>query len=368
MHVNFKSHGLPIRYLMNKTFSYMEPERIRLSTPVRTSEREVGDPPGLGRIERMGGGNLRRSRRKSSGRERDSSRGKRHRHGTKVVRGGTLLIAFVTILMIVAIFGGWMRKRQQQSEFAEFEMLAKPRVVDRIESRFKAPGEEEARAILMKALAAKDEASVRENFNLAASTPDEVLAFLFEEEKRSGTARVDNWLGSIDPNNVLVEGLVVKRSKDDDESSTIAMLTPDQKGTWRLDFDSFAGRCQPSWESFVSGEAGEGVVRVWFSADNYFNGPFLDDEQWLCYSMARSNSDAILFGYCRKGSPQADAMEDIAERLRMKGKSNATSFRATLAISRPESAEKRQFEIKRVLAEDWYLTDKAFDGSLEPVK
>jgi hypothetical protein len=39
-----------------------------------------------------------------------------------------------------------------------------------------------------------------------------------------------------------------------------------------------------------------------------------------------------------------------------------------LAISRPEGAEKRQFEIKRVLAEDWLLTEKAFDGLLDPVK
>lgn len=346
----------------------MESERVRPSTSAHAPERGIGDPPNLGRIERMGGTTLRRSRGKSD-RERGSSSGKRHRHGTKVLRGGTLLIAFVTILVMVAIFGGWMRNRQQQSDFTEFELLAKPRVVDRIESRFKSPSEEEARVILTKALAAKDEAAVRENFHLAASTPDEVLAFLRDQEEHKGPLRVDNWLGSIDPNNTLVEGLVVKRSKEDgSESSTIAMLTPDQTGVWRLDFDSFAGKCQPSWEAFVSGEAVEGVVRVWFSVDNYFNGPFLNDEQWLCYSMARSESDAILFGYCRKGSPQADAMENIAERMRMKGRTNTTSFRGIVAISKPEGAEKRQFEIKRVLAEDWLLTDKAFDGSPEPVK
>jgi len=349
-------------------FLHMEPEHIRLSTPVRTSERVVGDPPSLGRIERMAGGRLRRSRRHLSGPERDSRRGRKHRHSSKVVRGGTLLIAFVTILVMVAIFGGWMRNRQQQSEFVEFEMLAKPQVVDRVESRFMSPSEEEARAIVARALEAKDETAVRESFHLASSTPDEVLAFLRDEEERNGPPRVDNWLGSIDPNNTLVEGVVVKRSKDDDESSAIAMLTPDQTGIWRLDFDSFAGKCQPSWKSFVSGEAGEGIVRVWFSADNYFNGPFVDDEQWLCYSMARSDSDAILLGYCRKGSPQASAMEEIMERLRMKGRANATSFRVILAISRPEGAEKRQFEIKRVLAEDWLLTEKAFDGLLDPVK
>ena len=349
-------------------YLHMEPEHIRLSTPVRTSDRVVGDPPSLGRIERMAGGRLRRSRRDSSGHEGGSRRGRKHRHSSKVVRGGTLLIAFVTILVMIAIFGGWMRNRQQQSEFVEFEMLGKPQVVDRVESRFMSPSEEEARAIVARALEAKDETAVRESFHLASSTPDEVLAFLRDEEERNGPPRVDNWLGSIDPNNTLAEGVVVKRSKDDDESSAIAMLTPDQSGIWRLDFDSFAGKCQPSWESFVSGEAGEGIVRVWFSADNYFNGPFVDDEQWLCYSMARSDSDAILLGYCRKGSPQANAMEDIMERLRLKGKANATSFRGMLAISRPEGAEKRQFEIKRVLAEDWLLTEKAFDGLLDPVK
>jgi hypothetical protein len=271
---------------------------------------------------------------------------------------------------MVAIFGGWMRSRKQQSEFKEFEILAKPRVVERIESRFTSPSEEEARAILRRALVAKDEVAVRENFHLSASTPDEVLAFLRDEEERSGPARIENWLGSIDTNNTLVEGLVVKRSnvENDDESSTIVMLTPDQTGVWRLDFDSFAGKCEPSWESFVSGEAGEGVVRVWFSVDNYFNGPFLNENKWRCFSMARADSENLLLGYCTNDSPQAVAMEHIIQRLRMKGKANATSFRAILAIARPEGAEKRQFEIKRVLAEDWVLTDQAFDGAPQPVK
>jgi hypothetical protein len=84
--------------------------------------------------------------------------------------------------------------------------------------------------------------------------------------------------------------------------------------------------------------------------------------------MARIDSDVILFGYCHKGSPQADAIEKIAARMRMKGMTNATSFRAILEISRPEGAGKRQFEIRRVLAEDWLLTGAAFDGSPGPLK
>jgi len=279
-----------------------------------------------------------------------------------------VLIGFVTILVMVATFGAWMRKRQQESEMTEFEMLEKPRLVERVESRFKSPSEAEAREIVGKALASKDEAAVLENFRLTGGQAGEVLQFLRDEVERKGAASVDSWLGSIDPNNALVEGLVVKRKKDGEEASSIAMLTPDVSGVWRLDFDSFAGRCEPSWGSFVSGEAAEGIARIWFSSDNYFNGEFVDEKKWICYSLARAESDVLVFGYCRAGSQQAATMQKIMDRVRMMGKPNASSFRAVLALARPMGAEKRQFEIKRVLAEDWLMTDVAFDGSTEPLR
>ncbi|MEY5012934.1 MAG: hypothetical protein RLY69_649, partial [Verrucomicrobiota bacterium] len=61
-------------------------------------------------------------------------------------------------------------------------------------------------------------------------------------------------------------------------------------------------------------------------------------------------------------SPQAEAMAKVMKRLQMNEKIKVSLSRATLLISRAEGAGKRQFEIKRVLAEDWLLTETAFDG------
>jgi hypothetical protein len=69
-------------------------------------------------------------------------------------------------------------------------------------------------------------------------------------------------------------------------------------------------------------------------------------------------------GYCKAGSPQAEAMERIVtesqRRLDFRG-----LCRATLQIRRPAGAESSQFEITRVLAQDWVLADQPFDSMFE---
>jgi hypothetical protein len=40
-------------------------------------------------------------------------------------------------------------------------------------------------------------------------------------------------------------------------------------------------------------------------------------------------------------------------------------MRATLLVERPQGADARQFEITRVLAEDWIVSDNPYDGERE---
>ena len=62
----------------------------------------------------------------------------------------------------------------------------------------------------------------------------------------------------------------------------------------------------------------------------------------------------LLHGYCKEGSAQAKAMARIFKvALRV--------HRVTLELLRVKGAEPRQFEITRVLGEDWVLTPKPFD-------
>ena len=335
--------------------------------------RAVGDPPSIGRVERLSRGVGSGSKRKSRRDKKDSQRRRRGSRGTsKVARRVTASIFLLTITVIVVTFAYWSNKRQKQSALTEFEKLSKYRPIERIESRFKSPTEGESLAIVTAALESKDEAAVLANFRLGGTEPAEVLEFLRQQEAEQGRWNLSTWIGSVDFNNTLMESVLVKHVKDgEDGFARMAFLTPDDQGVWRLDFESFARKCEPSWETFLSGEATEGVVRVWFSEDNYYNGRFTDDSEWICYSMGRIDSETSLYGYCRRNSPQQIAMVRIMSRLQSAEKNKKALSRATLAISRSQEAEgmqKRQFEIERVLAEEWLLTDTPFDGLPMPLK
>ena len=116
-----------------------------------------------------------------------------------------------------------------------------------------------------------------------------------------------------------------------------------------------------------------GTVRVNVAKDTYYNGPFRDDRQWVCYGMVSPDTEVVMLGYCRKDSPQARAMERIVMDENdlpggMQGGLPAAAKapkRATLEVRRVEGAEARQFEITRVLAQDWIVSAKPFDGNFK---
>jgi hypothetical protein len=129
-----------------------------------------------------------------------------------------------------------------------------------------------------------------------------------------------------------------------------------------MDFEAFARTSRPSWQDFLERRVDRARVRVVAAEDSYYNGPFIDEDQWKCYALISTEArewlpedKEILRGYCRKESPQAKAMERIfSDGSRMK--------RVTMEILRREDARPRQFEITRVLAEDWVLPPEPFDA------
>jgi hypothetical protein len=79
--------------------------------------------------------------------------------------------------------------------------------------------------------------------------------------------------------------------------------------------------------------------------------------------MASPDNEQILLGYCRKGTPQDEAMRRIFPEASTDVETAETRkiIRATLRVERPPGAETRQFEIKRVLSEDWIVSEVPFD-------
>jgi hypothetical protein len=143
------------------------------------------------------------------------------------------------------------------------------------------------------------------------------------------------------------------------------MLVPDDHGVWKMDFDAFARSCRPSWKEIVASKAVEAEVRVFVAKDSYFNGPFADESEWICYAIASPDTAGVLpedkdllRGYCKVGSKQAKAMARILNEENRIG-------RATLMIRREKDADARQFRITRVLANDWVIGPNQLDEKIQ---
>ena len=100
-------------------------------------------------------------------------------------------------------------------------------------------------------------------------------------------------------------------------------------------------------------------MRVSLAQDRYYNGPFADDTKWVAYGMVSPDMNDLLVGYCVRDSPQHRALE------LMWLNDQIEVLRATLEIRRVEGAERRQFEISQVLAEDWVMAEETFQQQVE---
>ncbi|RPJ35645.1 MAG: hypothetical protein EHM17_01805 [Verrucomicrobiaceae bacterium] len=230
-------------------------------------------------------------------------------------------------------------------------------------SQFESPSEDHALDLVKQALALRDAAGVERFFRPGSAQSADVISFLQNMEVLDGAVTGYQWLSSMDANGLLLDGVLVSTAKDGAPRNRLALLTPDEAGVWKIDFDAFARTVKPSWSGLMAEGRAQGLLRVIVAKDSYYNGPFRDEAEWLSYGMASPDSELILLGYCRKGSSQARAMERIISEEKEGAERRLN--RVTLEVLRPEGAEARQFEITRVLAEDWVLGGKPFDEEFQ---
>ncbi|MEO7099468.1 MAG: hypothetical protein ABI162_08910 [Luteolibacter sp.] len=237
---------------------------------------------------------------------------------------------------------------------AEMKKQQAPEAVVRVESKFPSPSENDALGLVKRALAVREPGRVAALFHPGGSSSEEIVAFLSNLGALDGVLDHCDWLSSIDANGLSIDGMQINFKNGDKVRQRVAFLTPDSGGVWKIDFDAFARTVTPSWRDLLEKGADHAVVRVILGSDSYYNGPFADDTQWSCYGMASPDTDQLLLGYCKTDSPQAAA-------LRWMLSSETKIRRATLEIQRVAGASPKQFEIVRVLAEDWVVGPKAFD-------
>ena len=317
------------------------------------NNRTTGDAPILGKVDRIPtDGDVNRRRRRSGSHRKSRATDKSRPAEPMSLRMKLIMAATVLIGAAAIIYELRPEPIEGLTRTPVGEALkANPDRTSALE--FPAPTEKEALAIVTAGLAVKNSQDVVKVFRLGDSSEGDVLEFMAGlpgEEIFTGL----EWVGTSNVNRMALEVVIVSFTENGEVRNRIAALTPDTEGVWKIDFDAFARTVKPSWEDFLSGKSETAKVRVYITSDTYYNGIFNDDSKWRCAEMASPDSEGSLLGYTAKPSPQNEALEWI-----LLNRSGVT--RATLEIKRSASANKRQVEIVRVLADDWVIGDVPFD-------
>lgn len=189
--------------------------------------------------------------------------------------------------------------------------------------------------------------------------PEQMITWLADLESEDGKIRKVRYLRPIDSRSLRLESVLVTF---DTGRNRIAFLSPDADKQWRVDFDGFARHVHPSWDKVLAGTAGEATVRVQVIPDNYYNGIYQDEQSWACYAMPSPDHETLIFGYVARGTPQHAALASTMNRAERRAQGGLQ--RMTLQIRHADSGDRRQFEITRVLSDEWALGDHPLDEML----
>jgi len=314
----------------------------------------------MGRVARMPGTGLprgsRRKRRKSEG-----ARGGRLRRFRKRIITTWSLVLAGTVLLVIGLTV-WLWVVPQMNSRREIGGLPAGEAdrLTRVASKFPSPSEVDALATVKHGLALRDPGKIAEYFRPGTASPQEIVDFFQGLEARDGVIDHYEWLSGMDANGLSIDGVLVGLTgkEKDKPRNRLALLTPDEAGIWKIDFDAFARTVKPSWPEVLDPRTEVAQVRVYAVKDNYYNGVFIDDKQWICYGLASPDTEQVLLAYCKTGSIQAAAMAWIFS-------TESKMTRLTLEIHRVAGAEPRQFEISKVIAVDWVTSATAFDEGFQ---
>jgi hypothetical protein len=308
------------------------------------------------RFQQMPGAGRPKSNRRKKLRSESKQSSRVRKEQQRIIKIRSIVIFGITILVLGFFLVLWMLPHIKPPEVytAKSNSLTKAEVKTKEITHFPAPTSKEALAFVEKAMAVREPDKIAQYFRPDGPNPQEIVDYLKGMDARDGLMGDLQWLSNIGTTAIPLEGVVVKFKGQGKPTNRLALLTPDATGKWRIDFDAFARTVTPSWTDLLEKQAPVGVVRVFVKKDFYYNGPFLNEKEWICYSIGSIDSKKNLSAYCRIGSPQAAAINWMLSK-------EAKITRATLEIRRVKGAESSQFEISRVIAEDWVLSTTPFD-------
>jgi hypothetical protein len=316
--------------------------------------RQVGDAPSIGHVPKVGKGT--------------ESRALRHtRRRTTIKEPNIRLVLVVSVMLLacgVIVAGLLVWAGRAKGRAAEHKSPAAPQATaPKMAALPLAPAPDEAAAtrLVEDFLAARDEAALRDLIRPTDQAPAAMLAKLGGLEARDGKRKGIRALGPMDNRTLQLEGVLVNFEGG---RNRLALLAPDASGKWRVDFDAFDRFSTPAWEELLSGKAVTGTVRVFLSPDSYYNGIYGDDAKWACYGIASPDSETLMFGYVPKDGELQQVLAKVLAGDTFAAGTNRKAARMVLEVRHDEKAEKRQFEITRVLSDEWALGDQALDEKL----
>lgn len=318
--------------------------------PSGSKGRSIGQAPNMGKVHRSPQSGVVK---KISGRRIGASR---KRKSASIVSIGMFAMAFLALATIV-IF--WIQKEKSLS-VANLDFSTGS---SDLKNAFSKSGRknapeltvEEAITLVEQALKNKDASKVTEFFRLGNDTsPETALRILTDIAKNDGGITKINPLGSHFTNGIQLEEVVIYLENENRTVNRLAQILPDGNGKWSIDFDSYVRVSKPNWESIVSGASPVSTVRVFISTDNYYNAFFSDENTWSAYAIVSPDSDQMLYAYAKADSPQNEAIKRILS-------SEEKLHKATLEIRTVAGASLRQFQISKVIAENWVVGETPFD-------
>lgn len=332
----------------------MKPTDIQRGIESQHRRKHKDKDPGLAKVVRL--------------RQSDVLKGRRHRwrhsgHGNLELKRRLRLLSSViglaSLLVIGVTFLIWLNVRltpdldfTKREEFQPAQEEKEENV--RVTSKFPSPNREEALEMVRRAIANRDPEKITSFFRCGSASVETIVEFLNNMTVIDGPIQHYEWMCRMDREGMPVEGVLVEAKGKNGPMQRLALLTPDLSGKWKMDFEAFARTVSPSWDELLVKGANQGIVRVFVGKGSYYNGPFRDESQWVSYGMVSPDIEEVLLGYCRMGSNEATVLNRLfSEGQKMR--------RMTLEIKRVKEGEPRQFEIIRVMAEDWILGD-APDG------
>ncbi len=136
---------------------------------------------------------------------------------------------------------------------------------------------------------------------------------------------------------------VAVRTHDQEEKPLAFIDTPQGM---KIDWESWTGWAEISWEKFLSSKSAAGhVFRVTLTQVDYYNFGFSDDVKWQSYRLESPDREQAVFGYVEKGSV-------LDQRLRPDADTKSIALMVSLKF--PEAAKSNnQVLIERFVAEGW---------------